>query len=162
MGDQNPWIVENIDAFSFYCCPECDFKSKNQDYFKRHAMESHNKSKAFFITSKPKITANKDPLEVEVESESQDENEEGMEDFDASDTRVKEGSISELDLNNGLDLETFNDHENADFSEDNLNTIDEQEVNFKELETFDIENYENITEAEKSEVGEKNGIKYDY
>ena len=110
MSDQNPWVVEDIELFSFYCCPECDFKSKNQDYFKRHAMESHNKSKAFFITSKPKITAKKDPLEVEVESESKDENEEGMEDFDASDTRVKKESLSESGLNNSLDLETFNDN----------------------------------------------------
>ena len=44
MGDQNPWEVKNIEAFSFYCCPECDFKSKDGDHFKRHAIESHNKS----------------------------------------------------------------------------------------------------------------------
>ena len=47
MGAQNPWTVENIEAFSFYCCLECDFKSKKGDYFKKHAMESHNKSKVF-------------------------------------------------------------------------------------------------------------------
>ena len=45
MGDQNPWEVKNIETFSFYCCPECDFKSKDGDHFKRHAMEIHNKSK---------------------------------------------------------------------------------------------------------------------
>ena len=56
MGDQNPWVVENIEAFSFYCCPECDFKSKDEDYFKRHAMESHNKSKIFLTMSKSKMT----------------------------------------------------------------------------------------------------------
>ena len=158
MSDQNPWVVENIEVFSFYCCPECDFKSKNQDYFKKHAMESHNKSKAFFIISKPENTANIDPLEVEVESESQDENEKGMEDFDGSDTEVKEESISESDLNKGL--ETLYENENAEFFEDNLNTIDDQEaeVNLKELETFDIENYKNITEAEKSDTEEKNNI----
>ena len=55
MGDQNPWQVKNIEAFSFYCCPECDFKSKDGDHFKRHAIESHNKSKVFFIVLKPEF-----------------------------------------------------------------------------------------------------------
>ena len=34
MGDQNPWLVENIEAFNFYCCPECDFQSKDRDFQK--------------------------------------------------------------------------------------------------------------------------------
>ena len=71
MGNQNPWAVENIEAFSFYCCPECDFLSKDGNHFKRHAIESHKKSKVFFIVSKPENTAHKDPLEVETESGSQ-------------------------------------------------------------------------------------------
>ena len=56
MGDQNPWAVGNIEVFSFYCCPECDFKSKNRDHFKRHALESHLKAKSFFIKSINKKT----------------------------------------------------------------------------------------------------------
>ena len=66
MGKQNPWIVKNIEAFNFYCCPECDFQSKNGDYFKRHAMESHKKSKVFFLLSKSEKNTKKDPLEVET------------------------------------------------------------------------------------------------
>ena len=151
MGDQNPWVGESIEAFSFYCCPECDFKSKDRDYFKRHAIESHNKSKVFFIVTKPENTANKDPLKVGTDYGSQNENEEAMEDFDVSDTRVKRESISELDL------EKFNGNETANFFEENLNTIDEQEVevNVEELETFDGKNYKNITEAETSDDVEK-------
>ena len=45
---QNPWIAENIEAFSFYCCPECDFKSKLSDNFETHALQSHKNSKEFF------------------------------------------------------------------------------------------------------------------
>ena len=77
MGDQNPWIVENIEAFHFYCCPECDFQSKNGDYFKRHAMESHKKSKVFFLMSKSKNKTNNDFMEFDTESEYQYENEDG-------------------------------------------------------------------------------------
>ena len=72
MGKQNPWIVENIEAFNFYCCPECDFQSKNGDYFKRHAMESHKKSKVFFLRSKSKIYKNS---ETTVKEESISESE---------------------------------------------------------------------------------------
>ena len=66
MDPQNPWEVENIEAFSFYCCPECDFKSKDSNHFKRHAMESHNKSKIFFTMSKSENTINKDTLEYQM------------------------------------------------------------------------------------------------
>ena len=95
MSDQNPWLVENIEAFSFYCCPECDFKSKDGDHFERHALESHNKSKIFFIMSMYKNNTNKDPLEALTDSVYHDENEEDIEKFIASVTRVKEEPISE-------------------------------------------------------------------
>ena len=58
MGDHNPWAVENIEAFSFYCCPECDFKSKDGDHFERHALESHNRAKSFFKTLIDKKSGN--------------------------------------------------------------------------------------------------------
>ena len=95
MGDQNPWAVESIEAFSFYCCPECDLKTKNEDYFKKHAIECHNKSKVFFIMLKPGNNTNKDPLEVETEFEFQEENEKGTEKFGESETSVNEESLSE-------------------------------------------------------------------
>ena len=65
MDNQNPWVVESIEAFSFYCCPECDFQSKDGDYFKRHAMESHKNSKVFFLMSKPENNTNKDSMKVD-------------------------------------------------------------------------------------------------
>ena len=150
MGDQNPWVVESIEAFSFYCCPECDLKTKNEDYFKTHAIECHNKSKVFFRMLKPGNTTNIDPLEVETEFECQEENEKGMEKFGESETSVKEESLSESEgevkksehksqiITNGPDLESIDDYKTADFFDDNLNTIDDQETesNFEELETF--------------------------
>ena len=78
MNDQNPWAVENIEVFSFYCCPECDFKSKHGDSFKRHALESHNKSKSFFTISsnkKSRNNTNNECREVETEPEFQNKNE---------------------------------------------------------------------------------------
>ena len=47
-------------------------------------MESHNKSKVFFIMSKSENAFNKDPLELETGSDYQGENYEGMENIKAS------------------------------------------------------------------------------
>ena len=53
---------------------QCDFKSKDRHYFKRHTMESHNKLKVFFIMSKSENAFNKDPLELETGSDYHGEN----------------------------------------------------------------------------------------
>ena len=137
MGDQNPWAVENIKVFSFYCCPECDFKSKDGNYFKRHAMESHNKSKVFFIMSNSENNLNEDHLKVETDSDYQDENKEGMEDFIVSEHKAQK-------LVNGPDLETFYDSETADYFEDNLNTFDGFYDNITDNETSDKESFDGI------------------
>ena len=42
----NPWLVENLDDFYFLCCPECAYKSKDDEAFMDHAVENHPKSKA--------------------------------------------------------------------------------------------------------------------
>ena len=169
--DQNPWLVENIEAFNFYCCPECDFQSKDRDYFKRHAMESHKKSKVFFLMSKPEKNTN---MEVETDPEYQDENEDGMDNFIASDTSVKEESISESE---GIEIVRLSEHvlinkpeykrqvqedleifdEKSDFIEDNQKIFDDQglEDNVKDE---DEENYKIITDAETSENNTFDGI----
>ena len=44
----NPWQVENIWAFSCLKCPECEFYSKEEDYFQSHAMANHPGSAVLF------------------------------------------------------------------------------------------------------------------
>ena len=176
MGHKNPWVVETIEEFSFYCCPECDFKSKKGDYFRSHAIESHNKSKVFFIMSKPENNLNDDDaMDVETESEYQDEKE-GKEDFNESSTSVKEESLSEsegeelvrlsehqaLKLINGPDyvtqedLDMFNDNEGAEFVEDNVKTFDEQQSECNN--TFDEENFKIITDSERPDEDTIDGM----
>ena len=121
MSDQNPWAVENIETFSFHCCPECDFKSKDGYHFKRHALESHNKAKPFFIMAKNKKSESNTKIkcncsksrralvlglqrtlikymEDKMDYEYQDEIEKGMEDFVASANSVKEESLGDVRL----------------------------------------------------------------
>ena len=43
----NPWLVEDIDAFSFLNCPECNFK----DLFENHAVGNHPLSCMLFKES---------------------------------------------------------------------------------------------------------------
>ena len=43
--EANPWEVENIEAFHFYCCPECEMKCNTKDQFIDHAMEWHPKAR---------------------------------------------------------------------------------------------------------------------
>ena len=147
MGDHNPWAVENIEAFSFYCCPECDFKSKQGGSFRRHALECHNKAKSFFIMSNDQTSnAKNECMEVEKESEFQDEIENGIEDFTECEARVKEDSLCEsegkefvrLDEHKAKSLiksqdsitddptKTFTDNETVRILEEKLETFDNQ------------------------------------
>ena len=44
----NPWLVENIQEFLFLNCPECAFKSKEENIFQDHAVKNHSLSHIFF------------------------------------------------------------------------------------------------------------------
>ena len=43
----NPWNVEKIEEFLYFCCPECDLKDHSQLEFLQHALERHPNSKDF-------------------------------------------------------------------------------------------------------------------
>ena len=49
---RNPWLVEDLDDFYFLCCPECTYKSKDDEAFIDHAVEKHPKSKVILIPKK--------------------------------------------------------------------------------------------------------------
>ena len=48
MMANNPWIVDNLQAFLFLNCPECAFKTKKQTFFQNHATKNHPLSCVFF------------------------------------------------------------------------------------------------------------------
>ena len=48
---RNPWLVEDLDDFYFLCCPECTYKSKDDEAFIDHAVENHPNSKASNVFS---------------------------------------------------------------------------------------------------------------
>ena len=42
---ENPWNVENLEEFLYFCCPECDLKDQSKIEFLQHALEQHPKAK---------------------------------------------------------------------------------------------------------------------
>jgi hypothetical protein len=38
---RNPWCVENIMVFNFFCCPECEYQGKTAITFQSHATKLH-------------------------------------------------------------------------------------------------------------------------
>ena len=37
----NPWTVSDFDVFLFYCCPQCEHKTRSKTHFLDHAFLSH-------------------------------------------------------------------------------------------------------------------------
>ena len=50
MNNVNPWEVDAVTAFSYFCCPECEFKTKAVPSFLSHANENHPRAKNFYST----------------------------------------------------------------------------------------------------------------
>ena len=46
--EENPWLVESLQAFTFLKCPECIFDSKEEYTFQDHAIENHPLSFVLF------------------------------------------------------------------------------------------------------------------
>ena len=58
----NPWKVQNIHEFNYYCCPECVFRSKEECFFQVHALQNHLQATSFFH-------GNLDDLDIEADIE---------------------------------------------------------------------------------------------
>ena len=56
MGDpliqNNPWHINSFEEFRYYCCPECDMKTKQQHELYKHAMGNHEKAKETLSANK--------------------------------------------------------------------------------------------------------------
>ena len=48
INEENPWSVNDLDVYLFYCCPECDKRDTLKEDFLKHALYQHPKSKEYF------------------------------------------------------------------------------------------------------------------
>ena len=85
-----PWIVECLEDFLYYCCPECNNRHQTRDKFLQHALNEHSEAKTYLIPiiGNKKITLPKDfqllyrpasappssPIDVKNEDKEFDEN----------------------------------------------------------------------------------------
>ena len=71
----NPWKVQNISEFVYFCCPECVFRSKEDSSFQAHALQNHVLSRTFFHGT--------DESETEIKKENDTKHEtNGVHEFD--------------------------------------------------------------------------------
>ena len=45
----SPWIVESLEDFLYYCCPECNERSQSREEFLQHALNEHPEAKNHLI-----------------------------------------------------------------------------------------------------------------
>jgi hypothetical protein len=74
----NPWDAANgIQAFSFYCCPECVYRSKSEGDFQIHATFNHEQAKEFYQMLEGRISIEgqeeQEVLECEVKQEQEEQ-----------------------------------------------------------------------------------------
>ena len=43
----NPWCINNLEEFLYFCCPECNSKYQSKETFVMHAFENHPKAKNY-------------------------------------------------------------------------------------------------------------------
>ena len=71
MSSINPWSVNNIQEFWFLTCPECSFKTKEENKFQDHAVKNHPQSFELFRDDNKEF---EDKLKiVDVEDEASDQ-----------------------------------------------------------------------------------------
>jgi len=65
----NPWQVHSIQDFSFLNCPECSFKSKEENFFQHHAMQNHPLSFVLFELDDVKVKVEEENSAVTSEEQ---------------------------------------------------------------------------------------------
>ena len=75
----NPWNVDTLEEFLYYCCPECDLHTKDYAHFYDHAINCHQKAKETLEPQETELQIEDFDVKVEVKnediSESDEENE---------------------------------------------------------------------------------------
>ena len=99
---KNPWAVDSLNNFSFYCCPECpDIRIQRPQDFVDHAFLKHPEgAPALFSIKDQTVQGLTFPQSLKVESDIKNEIE-----------------INFTENVNNLDIEPMDDYEDNDFSE---------------------------------------------
>ena len=58
MNMSNPWAVNAMEDFLYYCCPVCEERHQSEELFFQHAFETHPQSKQYILPFKLKSEEN--------------------------------------------------------------------------------------------------------
>jgi hypothetical protein len=71
--DDNPWAVNTLEEFLFFCCPECSDRSPSVKSFVHHALSLHPKSRNIIplvdLQSNSDIDFKEEDIEVDLPKE---------------------------------------------------------------------------------------------
>ena len=45
--EENPWLVNELEDFLYFCCPECEERHQSKEIFLEHAFNQHPKAKDY-------------------------------------------------------------------------------------------------------------------
>ena len=133
----NPWLVDSIKAFSFLNCPECDFRSQEENLFSYHAAKNHPLSSAFYDK---KIELEKSSIALKTVERSPADSEKICENFDNDSEKICESFENDSENIN-------NDSEKICESFEN----DSENINSGTTETH--EGFEENIEVDGNEIG---------
>ena len=150
----NPWEVENITAFSYYCCPECVYRSQEEFTFQAHALQNHPKAGTFFhgfsdhdndvfkVEVKHESEQNEKNQEIEAESQTIatiDESYDFSEHPDVSNDEETKSTVfnSKDDTDAGKNSKQDAVKHSQIYSQDNLNLLNDH-IDIKETSNSDV------------------------
>ena len=111
MSVENPWLVDSIQAFAFFNCPECQFKTKDENFFQDHALQNHPLSFEFFCTSSEKAKEIVTEIEKIESLENKNKEDKTLEQLISSDSNSKTTNyiVTEVEKTGLLTNETEDD-----------------------------------------------------
>ena len=113
----NPWRVDNIQAFNYFCCPECVYRSKEELTFQAHALQNHPQSEILFCKIKPDLD---DQVKEEVVKSEPEDNEDNDNILDDPDYEIMNSTPPSFDYQSGMKKRILNRALKPDDNEEGL------------------------------------------
>ena len=160
----NPWLVENIQEFSFLNCPECVFKVKEEDIFQDHAVKHHSLSSVLFGANIStefhiKTEPNEDLIEYSmIESKTNDEIIEHRMVETEFNENIIENQLIKVEPSEDITEHQIKTEPDEDFTEDHIIDILDNVVDMNE--THEELNYSDV--EEKASIYKQNKLKRRY
>ena len=123
----NPWNVDTLEEFLYFCCPECDLRDQSKVTFLQHALEKHPDAKEcvlqfneFIIKEEPCELSDKDNKDININNEN----------FYNIDEDY--GEMLECELKYEYNEDSIKNESFKFSSEQDLNPVEIDYINFKE------------------------------